>query len=74
MQAVHELKQNKLRLEECKTFLEEFKLGIITKDEYHAAITGLKRGSTGCITSMGFTFFPSTYLCVTLLITIFVAH
>ena len=43
MQAVHELKQNKLRLEECKTFLEEFKLGIITKDEYHAAITRLKK-------------------------------
>jgi hypothetical protein len=43
MQAVHELKQNKLRLKERKTFLEEFKLGIITKDEYRAAITGLEK-------------------------------
>ena len=43
MQAVHELKHNKLRLEERKTFLEEFKLGIITKDEYHAAITKLEK-------------------------------
>ena len=34
MQAVHELKHNKLRLEERKTLLEEFKLDIITKDEY----------------------------------------
>ena len=43
MQAVHELKHNKLRLEERKMFLEEFKLSIITKDEYRAAITKLKK-------------------------------
>jgi hypothetical protein len=43
MQAVRELKHNKLRLEERKTFLEEFKLGIITKDEYRAAIAKLER-------------------------------
>ena len=43
MQAIRELKQNKLRLEEHRTLLEEFKLGIITKDEYRAAITGLEK-------------------------------
>jgi len=43
MQAVCELKQNKLRLEKLKTLLEEFKLSIITKDEYCAAITGLEK-------------------------------
>ena len=43
MQAIRELKQNKLRLEERRTLLEEFKLGIITKDEYRAAITGLEK-------------------------------
>ena len=45
MQAVHELKHNKLRLEERKTLLEEFKLDIITKDEYCAAIAKLERGA-----------------------------
>jgi hypothetical protein len=45
MQAVHELKHNKLRLEERKTLLEEFKLDIITKDEYRAAIAKLERGA-----------------------------
>ena len=43
MQAVRELKQNKLRLEKRKTLLEKFKLSVITKDEYCAAITGLKK-------------------------------
>jgi hypothetical protein len=44
MQAIRELKHNKLRLEERKTLLEEFKLGIITKDEYRAAIAKLEKG------------------------------